>query len=97
MTKNSKELHSPHVKYCKEKLSGYGIDPFTLGYPIKLSSGEKNGKNIYNNMCKVEILRKEKFYNFIQERLINGKIGVSDPVKKNNLKTRIKSEKQIKN
>ena len=96
MTKNGKELRSPHVKYCKEKLSGYGIDPFTLGYPIKLSSREKNGKNIYNNMCKVEILRKKNF-NFIQERLINGKIGVSDPVKKNNLKTRIKSEKQIKN
>ena len=42
-------------------MSGYGIDPFTLGYPIKLSSGVKNGKNIYNNMCKVEILRKKKF------------------------------------
>ena len=25
----------------KEKISGYGIDPFTLGYPINLSRGEK--------------------------------------------------------
>ena len=41
LTKSGKELHLSHVKSLKEELSGYGIDPFTLGYPINLSSKEK--------------------------------------------------------
>ena len=41
LTKSSKELSLLHVKSLKEKLSGYGTDPFTSGYPIDLSSGEK--------------------------------------------------------
>ena len=49
LTKSGKELHLSHVKSLKEKLSGYGKDPFTLGYPINLSSGEKIDKNVYND------------------------------------------------
>ena len=44
MKESVKELHLPRVKYLKEKLSGYGMDPFILGYPVKLLSGEKLGK-----------------------------------------------------
>ena len=36
LTKSGKELHLSHVKSLNEKLSRYGIDPFTLGYPIDL-------------------------------------------------------------
>ena len=64
-----------HLKSLKEKLSGYGIDPLTLGYPNNLSRGEKIDKNVYNDMCQVEILGKEKLNEFIQERLINRKVG----------------------
>ena len=60
LTKSGKELHLSHVKSLKEKLLGYGIDPFTLGYPINLSSGKKIDKNVHNDMCYVEILGKEK-------------------------------------
>ena len=73
LTKSGKELHLSHVKSLKEKLSEYGIDLFTLGYPINLSSRENIDKNIYNNMCQVEVLGKEKLNEFIQERLIDGK------------------------
>ena len=72
-----------HLKSLKEKLSGFEIDPFTLGYPINLSRGEKIDKNVYNEMCQVEILGKEKLNEFIQKRLINGKVGFLDTVKKN--------------
>ena len=44
--KNGKELYLPHVKSLTEKLSGYGVDRFTLVYPINLSSGEKIDENI---------------------------------------------------
>ena len=47
-------------------------------------------------MCQVEILEKEKLNQFIQERLINGKVGFLDTIKKSNLKTGIKSEKTQK-
>ena len=43
-----------HLKSFKEKLSGYGIDPFTLGYPINLSREEKIDKNVCNDMCQVK-------------------------------------------
>ena len=46
LIKNVKEFHLSHVKYLKEKLSGYGIGPFTLVYPINLSSGENIDKNV---------------------------------------------------
>ena len=45
----------------KKKLSGYGTDLFTLGYPINLSRGEKKDKNVYNEMCQVEILGKKNW------------------------------------
>ena len=60
LTKSGKELHLSHLKCLKENLSGYGINPFTLGYPINLSRREKIDKNVYNNMCQVEILRERK-------------------------------------
>ena len=85
-----------HLKSLKKK-SGSGIDPFTLGYPINLSRGEKIDKNLYNDNDQVEILGKEKLNEFIQERLINGKLGFLDTIKKNNVKTGIKSEKKSKN
>ena len=53
MTKSGKELYFSDLKSLKEKLSG--IDPFTLGYPINLSRGEKIDRNVYNDMCQVEI------------------------------------------
>ena len=55
LTKSGKELHLLHLKSLKVKLSGYGVDLFTLGYPINLSSGEKIDKNVYNDTCQVEI------------------------------------------
>ena len=54
-----------HLKPLKKKLSGYGIDWFTLGYPINLSRGEKVYKNVYNDMCRAEILGKIKRNEFI--------------------------------
>ena len=47
-------------------------------------------------MCKVEILGKEKVNEFFQERLINWKVVFLDTIKKNKLKTGIKSEKSQK-
>ena len=45
-------------------------------------------------MCLVEIIGKEKMNEFIQERLINGKIGFFDPIKKSNLKAGTESPKK---
>ena len=89
LTKSGKELHLLHVKSLKEKLSGYGIDTFTLSYPIKLSDGEKINKNVCNDMCQVEILGKEKLNEFIQERLIDGKVEFFNPIKKNSQKIKL--------
>ena len=81
----------------KEKLSGYGTDSCALGYPINLSRGEKIDENVYNDMCQVEILGKEELNKFIHERLFNGKVELLDAIKKNNLKTGIRSGKKSKN
>ena len=81
MTKSGKELHLSHLKILKEKLSGYGIDPFLFGYPINSSRGGKIDRNVYNDMCQVEIFGKEKLNEFIQECLINGKVGFFNKVK----------------
>ena len=81
MTKSSKEPHLSHLKFLKEKLSGYGIDPFLLGYPVNLSKGGKIDRNVYNDMCQVEILGKEKLNEFFQEYLITGKVGFFNKVK----------------
>ena len=53
---SDKELHLSHLKFLKEKLSGYGIDPFKLGYPINLSIGENIDKSFYNDMCQMKFL-----------------------------------------
>ena len=55
LTESGKELHLFHLKSLKEKLPGYGVDLFTLGYPINLSRGEKIHKNVYNDTYQVEI------------------------------------------
>ena len=80
----------------KEKLSGYGIDPLTLGYPINLLRGEKIDKNVDNHMRQVEILRKEKMNEFIQGRLINGKVGFLDTIKKRQYQNGIEIRKKVK-
>ena len=36
LTKSGKELHSSHEESLNKNLSGYGIDPLTLGCPINL-------------------------------------------------------------
>ena len=54
-------------------------------------------KNVYNHMYQVEILGQEKLNGFFQERLIYREVGLLDTIKKNNLKTGIKSEKTVKN
>ena len=56
-------------------------------------SGEKIYKNYCNDMCQIETLGKEKLNEFINERLIKGKVGFFDPIKKNNLKTGFKWKK----
>ena len=53
-------------------------------------SGEKIYKNYCNDMCQIETLGKEKLNEFINERLIKGKVGFFDPIKKNNLQTGFK-------
>ena len=46
MTKRGRKLHKSHLKSLKEKLSGYGKDPYTFGYAINLLREEKIDKNI---------------------------------------------------
>ena len=64
MTKSGKKLHLLHQKPLKEKLSGYGIDSFTLSYLINSSRGEKLIKNVYNNMRQVKILEQKNWKGF---------------------------------
>ena len=45
-------------------------------------------------MCQVKILGKEKWNEFIQEHVINRKVGFLDIIKKNSLKIVTKSEKK---
>ena len=67
-----------HLKSLKEKLSGYGADPFTLVYPINLVKRKKIGNNGYNDMGLIEILGIEKLNGLFQKRLIDGKVGFLD-------------------
>ena len=47
-------------------------------------------------MCQVKISGREILNEFVQECLINGKIGLFNSIKKSNLKTGLKSEKSQK-
>ena len=53
MDKSGKELHWS-LKFLEEKLSEYGTDPITLGYPINLSRGVKIDKISYNDISKLK-------------------------------------------
>ena len=64
MTESGKELHLSHLKFLKKKLSGYGMDPFTLGYPINSSRGKKVDKNVCNDMCQAKILGIKNWMSF---------------------------------
>ena len=48
-------------------------------------------------MCQVEILGKEKLNEFIQDRLIKGKLGFFYRIRKSNFKAGFKSEKKSTN
>ena len=65
-----------------EKLKGYGVDPFSNDYPICLSTEEKIGIDVLKDMNNVEKICKKKMNEFIQDRLIDGKVSFFERIKK---------------
>eukprot|EP00795_Rhopilema_esculentum_P001860 gene1860-16355_t len=41
ITPRGKRLHSEHVRNSKNKLRGYGVDPFSTGFPKHISRGNR--------------------------------------------------------
>ena len=94
VTPRGKPLHAEHVKNLKNKLRGYGVDPFSTGFPKHISLGDIMDDSIVNDMLRAPEVGMPQFKAFIEERLVKGKVSFFSPIKKNKLQTGIKKKKK---
>ena len=78
----------------KNKLRGYGVDPFSTGFPKHISRGDRIDDSIVNDMLRAAEVGMTQFKAFIEERLVKGKVSFFSPIKKNKLQTGIKKKKK---
>ena len=88
------KTHVDHVKSLKQKLYGYGIDPFSNECPRHMPTGKIIEAAIVSDMLRAPELGMSQYKAFIADRLIKGKVTFYAPIKKNNLKTGIKKIKK---
>ena len=89
-----KHLHVEHVKNLKQKLSGYGIDPFSNDAPRHLPTGKIIEATIVSDIIRVAELGLSQYKAFINDRLIKGTVTFYIPTKKNKLNTGIQKMKR---
>ena len=82
-----KRLHNEHVRSLKNKLRGYGVDPFSTGFPKHISKGIE----INTSVAKIGMTQ---FKSFVEERLVKGTVNFFAPIKKNKLQTGVKIKKK---
>ena len=95
MTTDGKSLHKKHVDNLKQKLSGYGVDPFSGGAPRNISTGVEIDEDVVNDILRAPKVGENQFNKFVEDRLVKRTIVLFTPIKRNNLKTGIIKTKKI--
>ena len=95
MTPGGKSHHKKHVDNLKQKLTGYGVDPFSGGAPRNISTGVEIDEDVVNDVLRAPKVGENQFNKFVEDRLVKGTIGFFTPIKRNNLKTGIIKTKKI--
>ena len=94
VTPRGRRIHAEHVQNLKEKLRGYGIDPFSKDPPRALSTGKVIDATIVADIGRAFDLGLSQYKAFITDRLVNGTIDFYAPIRKNKLQTGIKKIKK---
>ena len=93
LTPREIKIHVEHVKNLKQKLCGYGIDPFSNDAPRHLPTGKIIEAAIVSDIIRAPELGLSQYKAFINDRFIKGTIKFYNPIKKNKLNTGIKKTK----
>ena len=71
LTKRGKMLHEDHVKNLKDKLSKYGLDPFSSDPTTHIPSGKQIEESIVKYFIRAPVIGKSQVESFIIDRLID--------------------------
>ena len=75
--------HAEHVKNLKQKLCGYGIDPFSNDAPRYLATDKIIEAAIVSDIIRAPELGLSQYKAFINDRFIKGTVKFYIPIKKN--------------
>ena len=77
------KIHVEHVKNLKQKLWGYGIEPFSNDAPRHLPTGKIIEAAIVSDIIRAQELGLSQYKAFINDRFIKGTVKFYTPIKKN--------------
>ena len=89
MTPGRKKIHEKHIDNLKQKLVGYGVNPFSEGEPRIISTGVEIEEGVVNDVLRTPKCGEKQFKQFVEERLVKGTKSFFDRIKQNRLKTGI--------
>ena len=87
-------LKPEHIKNLKQKLCGYGTDPFSNDAPRYLPTGKIIESAVVSDIICASELGLSQYKAFINDRLIKGTVKFYNPIKKNKSNTGIKKMKR---
>ena len=87
-------LHLSRVKSFKDKLKGYGSNPFGEGPARNITTGKEVALEIIAGLLNAPKLGDDKYKSFVSERLVTGKVDYFSPIKKVGLNTGLKKTKR---
>ena len=67
-------MHYKHVENLKAKLKDYGFNAFAEGVAKCITIGEAIEEGIISGLLTASSIGNERFKEFVQERLIDGKV-----------------------
>eukprot|EP00794_Sanderia_malayensis_P001642 gene1642-1825_t len=87
-------MHIQHVNQLKQKLRGYSLDPFSKGNARHMTTGKELDPNMIEGLLNPPKLGNEKCKEFVQDRLVEGKVDFFQPIKRLMLSTGLKKVKK---
>ena len=92
LTPGARRLHFSHVQSLKAKLKAYGTDPFAAGQARNITTGEEIDHKVIEGLLNAPKLGDTLYKNFIQQRLVTGKVDFYSPIKKAMVDTGLKKK-----
>ena len=94
ITTSAKKMHIQHVEQLKQKLRGYSLDPFSQGNARHMTTGKELDPKMIDVLLNAPKLGNEKYKEFVQARLVEGKVNFYQPIKRLMLPTGLKKTKK---